>query len=343
MGMVTHIELRNFRCFEAKTIDLVPGKNAIVGPNARGKTSILEAVHVMLRLASPRTASLLQAVRHGAKGFVVDGYCSGRHMQFYFGRERKKLALDSVVENTVAEYLAVGRAVWFANEDLDLVRGPGEVRRRFLDLAGMQWFPGYREAAREYARALRQRNFLLKASPPRPREVAAFDRPLVEHGSTLMRLRAELVAALAPSAKAAHSRISGEEMLDLFLKPGCEGNMEASLAAAASEDRRLKMTTVGPHRDDLALRVDGHEAALASEGQQRTLVIAIKLALARELAQREKQAPVLLVDDVFGELDRSRRNAFLAGLPPEAQVIATSTAFDWLDDGDGWAIHAFAG
>ena len=109
----------------------------------------------------------------------MDGYFDERHLQFYFSKERKKLALDSVVQTSTHEYLQTGRVMWFSNADIDLARGGGEVRRRFLDFVCAQREPGYRMLLREYTRALRSRNLLLKSSSPRWCEIAAFDQPLI--------------------------------------------------------------------------------------------------------------------------------------------------------------------
>ena len=180
--------------------------NVFVGANAQGKTSLLEAVCVLARLQSPRTARLGEALQHGRRGFVVDGHIDGRHMQFYYAPERKKLALDSVVQTGTADYLEVARVVWFGNADIDLVRGGAELRRRFLDFLGASWTPPIAQTLRAYERALRSRNHLLKAPRVDWREIAAFDEPLIEHGTALSAARASAVARPGAACGAAHSR-----------------------------------------------------------------------------------------------------------------------------------------
>ena len=200
--MLTALKLRHFRCFAAFETEFAPGLNFIVGPNAHGKTSLLEAACILLRLQSPRATKLAQVIQHEQRGLVVDGHYAGRHLQFYFSRERKKLALDEVVQKTAHEYLQTGRLVWFANSDIDLARGAGDVRRRFLDFVAAQREPGYRTALREYERALRSRNLLLKSASPRWREIAAFDAPLVTAGTRVTDARRRLVEALRAPANA---------------------------------------------------------------------------------------------------------------------------------------------
>src|SRR5438874_1550929 len=158
--------------------------NIFVGPNAQGKTSLLEAVCVLLRLQSPRVTKLAAAIQHERRGFVLDGHFEQLHMQFYFSRERKKLALDSVEQKTAQQYLECARVVYFSNSDIEVVRGAAERRRKFLDFVAAQLDTGYRTHLRAYERAFRARNFLLKREKPW-REIAAFDKPLVEAGDYL--------------------------------------------------------------------------------------------------------------------------------------------------------------
>jgi DNA replication and repair protein RecF len=330
-SVLSRLKLRHFRCFDAREVEFAPGLNCIVGPNAQGKTSLLEAACVLLRLASPRITRLAHAIQHDRRGFVVDGYFGPRHLQFYFSRERKKLALDEVEQKSAAEYLQVGRVVWFSNADIELVRGSGDPRRRFLDFVAAQRDVGYRRALRDYERALRSRNLLLKAAAPRWREIAAFDEPLLASGNTVTAARRALLADLQPEVDAAHAAISGgRETLRLQYLPAAGEDFAATLHAAHAEDGRLRQTSVGPHRDDVHFTLNETSSDFASEGQQRTLVLALKLGAVRLLERYFGAPPVLLLDDVFGELDVARRNALLAALPASAQKLVTTTHLDWM-------------
>ncbi len=330
--MLTDLKLRDFRCFGAFECQFEPGATVFTGPNAQGKTSLLEAACVLLRLQSPRARTLPSAIRHEARGFVVDGHWHERHLQFYYGRERKKLALDSVEQRTATEYLRLARVVWFSNQDIELIAGPAELRRRFLDFAAMQIEPGYRRHLRAFERALRSRNLLLKAPRPRWREITAFDPPLAEAAAHLTASREKLIAALAPHAHTAHAAISAAaENLSLAYVPGAPGPLLDHLAAAREEDARLRQTTIGPHRDDLRLTLDGTGPEFASEGQQRTMALALKLAQTALLSADSDQPPLLLLDDIFGELDPARRNALLRQLPTASQQLITTTHIDWMD------------
>lgn len=329
--MLTSLKVRHFRCFEAQAVEFAPGLNCIVGPNAQGKTSLLEASCILLRLASPRISRLAHAVQHQRRGFVVDGYFGQRHLQFYFSKERKKLALDEVEQKSATEYLQIGRVVWFSNGDIEIVRGGADVRRRFLDFVASQRELSYRRALKDYERALRSRNLLLKHPSPRWMEIQAFDEPLLNAGRTVTEARQRLIAELQPEVEAAHRAISGgSETLRLEYLPGAGEDFAATLKEARTEDARLRQTSVGPHRDDVFCWLNEQDSDYASEGQQRTLVLALKLGAARLLERHFETPPVLLLDDIFGELDTQRRNALLAALPVNSQKLITTTQLQWM-------------
>jgi DNA replication and repair protein RecF len=332
--MFRHLSIRDFRCFTRFDLDFDPEITCIIGGNALGKTSLLEAVAVLTRLQSPRTNSLSPVIRTGAKGLVVDGMVENRHLQFYYSKSRRKLALDSVEQKDAHEYLQVARLVFFANTDIDLVRGAGEERRRFLDFLGSQLFRDYRNILRSYEKALRSRNAYLKMTPARPREVAAYAKPLVDFGQQLTELRSSLVRRLEPEAIAAFNVIGDrEEQFRLEYHSGSTTDFDAALIASSAEETRLRTTLVGPHRDDLLLQLGGQAAALyASEGQQRTMAIALKLGHSRLLESEFGRSPLLLLDDVFGELDTGRRNRLFANLPVGSQRIVTTTSLAWLNE-----------
>ena len=328
--MLTDLRLQDFRCFESLEISFGPGRTFITGANAQGKTSILEAICLLLRLQSPRTATTADAIRFDQTRFTLDAHFSGIHLLLHYSRDGRELVLDSKPQTRTDDYLDVARVAWFANTDLELVRGGGSVRRRFLDFLGMQCVPGYRKSLCAYERALRSRNSLLKDNRPR-REIEAFDPPLLEAGEALFSARENLVKMLAPLARAACLEISGDsDSVDLSYLPGGGIPFASALAESREEEARLRQTIVGPHRDELKIRINQLDAiAFASEGQQRGIALALKLAQARHLEAVQNRAPILLLDDIFGELDPDRRNRLLASLPPNSQTIITTTFLDW--------------
>ncbi|MBA2585261.1 MAG: DNA replication/repair protein RecF [Chthoniobacterales bacterium] len=331
--MLSDLHLRSFRCFEALRVSLDPGFNFFLGSNGQGKTTILEAACVLLRLQSQRSASLAPVVRRGHSSFAVSGLYDEHGLEFRYSALRRKLTFDKLEQRSAAEYLRLARVVSFANTDIELVRGTGEARRRYLDFLGAQITPLYRPALRSYERVLRSRNALLKSAHPGISALAAYDPLLLEHGTRLTSLRRELVGRIIPLASAAHRAISGiSEKLGLRYLAGTGDDFATSLAKSRWEELRLRQTVVGPHRDDLILFVDGMAAnQFASEGQHRTIALALKVAQAQIFSSEGGPAPLLLLDDIFGELDPTRRNHLLAHLPAEAQKLVTATSMQWLE------------
>jgi DNA replication and repair protein RecF len=329
--MLADLQLKNFRCFDSLRVELGPGLNLFLGRNGQGKTSILEAACVLLRLQSQRSATLAAAVRFGENAFGVSGTLQHHRLDFRYSRLRRKVSMDEVEQTTLGEYLRLARVVSFANTDMELVRGGSDARRRYLDFLGSQIDPLYRPTLRAYERAVRSRNALLKSIHPREREIAAYNPPLLEHGANLGRMRARLVERLGPLAAEAHSQISAvKESLDLQFAPGNAQDFARDLEQSRGRELRLRQTVVGPHRDDVGLLVQGKPAMqFASEGQQRTVALALKVAQARMFAQEEGAPPLLLIDDIFGELDPARRNALLQHLPAESQKLVTATTMQW--------------
>ena len=344
--MLSSIILHDFRCFELAEFAPSPGLNLISAPNASGKSSLLEAICVLLRLQSPRAGALAETIKHGQPGFTLTGRVEDHELKCHLSREEgRKLLIDDVPQRKSDEYLRVGLVAFFSNEDIELVRGTSSKRRRFLDFLGSQCDAGYLKNLRAYERALRSRNFLLKDGPHRGRELSAYDGPLIAAGEYLSKVRAQLCEELAPAVARHVGAIStrGETTTLRYERSGGD-NFSAALAASADEERRLRQTVVGPHRDDIALELDGAAAAsFASEGQQRTLSLALRLAQADLIRARRDAPPIYLLDDIFGELDTERRRRLLTALPADSQRILTSTAWDWLEEKDerlprGWTI-----
>lgn len=339
--LLRSLHLAHFRCFESLRLGLGPGISLFHGNNAQGKTSILEAACVLLRLQSPRTSNLADCVRFSEKAFAVGGKLEGPgagELRLQYRESGRRLLVDGEAQRGGADYLRHSAlVVWMANDDLALVRGGAEGRRRFLDFMASQLYPGYREALKAYEKALRTRNYLLKRdASPKWAQIDAYSRLLHDYGQVLSSSRRVLVEQLQPRAAEAQASIGGgDERLSLAYESasGPDDELLALLESRRDEELRRRQTAGGPHRDELVLALNGMPAAkFASEGQQRTVALALKLGQTRLFLDTRREAPVMLIDDVFGELDPGRRNALMANWPEASQKLITTTHLDWLDE-----------
>ena len=334
--------LREFRCFESLQYEPGPVLNFITGPNAQGKTSILEAACVLLRLRSPRTTSAAEMIRFGGTAFALEGMLGGTRLSFTCTPPSRLLKLDGVTQSTTGDYLTQGKIVWFGTEDLSLVNGSAERLRKLLDSAGLQLPGSYGLNLKNYERALKSRNLLLREGKPR-KEIEAYNIPLAEAGDRIIATRRELITALIPLAAGACNTISGEKLTLSYL-PGATLPMLEALETSRHEEIRLRQTRVGPQRDNVAIELNGIPArSFASEGQCRTIALSLKLAVAALLTSKNRVAPLLLLDDIFGELDPSRRDALLAGMPPGSQALLSTTDLSGITLPSGSRVHRLEG
>lgn len=335
---VAHLRLRDFRNYARLDVDLTPGFHVLIGGNAQGKTNILEAIYLLATLRSFRGVGGAQMIRHGQKGYFVGAKVAsqGAHdIKMYWSSAERKLSLNGQPVRKLTDYLGALRAVVFCTEDLQLIKGSGRVRRRFLDLLLAQTSPVYLPALQRYARALRSRNALLKQRASDPVALESFSRELVTLGEQITKLRRELIPKLSPLARLAYRRIAHDaEELRLEYQPSIKRDFAVELAQSRERERAYRSTVVGPHRDELQLLLNDKSAApFGSEGQKRTLAIALKMAQAEYVSGVHGTPPVLLIDDVMGELDVKRRSGLLPLLErahhARGQVFMTCTEENW--------------
>ena len=253
--MLTDLQLRNFRCFESLRVEFSPGLQFFCRPKRAG-----ENVDPGSRLRSPAAAIATQLharAHHSLRRKIVCAFPAAAKITCWNSATARcagKLLSTMSTSARWTNILRVARVVSFANTDIELVRGGSETRRRYLDFLAAQIDPLYRPTLRAYERALRSRNALLKSPHPRPREIAAYDAPLLEHGAKLSAMRARLVERLAPLAAAAHREISGTgESLEIEFSPGNSDDFARDLANSRAQELRLRQTVVGPHRDDIQI------------------------------------------------------------------------------------------
>jgi DNA replication and repair protein RecF len=340
------LAVTDFRSWEAAELDLTPGVTVLVGPNGVGKTNLVEAAGYLATLGSHRVATDAPLIRRGAAQAVVRGHV------VHLGRELSvELEITSGRANRARvnrapakprDVLGILRTVLFAPEDLALVRGdPGE-RRRFLDDLLVARYPRYASVRADYDRVLRQRTALLKTarSGGDLRTLDVWDGHLAAHGAALLAGRLELVAAIAPPAVEAFAEVAPSSppialtyrcSVDTDAGPLEAALLETALLEALARVRRQEVERgvclVGPHRDDLELRLgDGPAKGYASHGESWALALALRLASYRLLRDDDVE-PVLILDDVFAELDARRRRA-LAEVARRAEQVLVTAAVD---------------
>jgi DNA replication and repair protein RecF len=334
---LAHLKLRDFRNYGRLDAEFGAGFHLLLGDNAQGKTNILEAIYLIATLRSFRGVGGSQMVRHGQKGYFVSGniISQGEHeTKMYWSRDTRSLALDGQPVRRLSDYLGVLRAVVFCTEDLQLIKGSARGRRRFMDLLLAQTHPTYLPLLQRYSLALRSRNALLKRSADQA-SIDSFSRELISTGSEITRFRQELIPSFAPLAQAAYRGVSNAaEDLQLDYLPNVKEDFAVQLAQSAAREKSYRLTVVGPHRDELQLRLGDKSAAhYGSEGQKRSVAIALKMAQAEYLGVVHGSAPVLLIDDIMGELDARRRKGFLPLLErtrqSRGQLFMTATEENW--------------
>ena len=336
------LALRNYRNYAR--LDLEPGAhlNVFLGRNGQGKTNLLESIAILALSSSPRArrdAELIGPIAPEARieaqvesgGRRVDIRVEYREEQ---GRTRRRIEVAGVARRAV-DLPGILRVALFWPDDLNLVKAGPEHRRRLLNQLLVQVEAGYAAALGRYQRTLDQRNHLLKqiaAGEAGTATLDVWDEELAALGVRLGAARAAAVAELDAAARRHHAAIGAEELALAYAGP--PPDLLEGLRAARRLDVRRGVTTVGPHRDDIVITLDGRDArAFASQGQQRTAVVSIKLAEADVIEARSGEPPLLLLDDVLSELDPTRRAALLARLRGAAQVVVTSAESGPLAEG----------
>ena len=345
----TKVTLQNFRNLPLATVALAGRRTFLCGPNGQGKTNFLEAVGYVTALrsfrgAEPRAllalgqaqagmALELEHEKFGASRLTVELSSDGREVMWEQGKVTR-----------LGDFIGKFPTVVFSSQDSQFMRGAPATRRRWLDLTLAAMDASYLAGLQSYHRALSERNALLKQGGRDAASLSAFEHELATHAVTLVARRTEGVVRLSDLFRQAHARLVPEgEVAGVIYAPdsvtASREEFAAELAASRGRDTLLKSTSIGPHRDDVELLLNGRPAKhFASEGQQRCLVIALRLAQAAYYHAQGGVAPVLLCDDVLGELDPVRRAKFWASLEGDPQVIATGTA---LPEGDSAAWQVF--
>lgn len=334
---VEHLWLKDFRSYPSVDLELTSGLCAVLGPNGVGKSNLLEAIGYLALLESFRGAPTEALVRAGSTSAVVRGTVRSDEREQLIEAElvpsgRNRILVNRQRLTRSRDLLGAVRVTVFSPDDLALLKGGPGLRRTYLDQLLVSLDPRNDALRSELERALRQRNALLKQTRGRLDEAAeltleVWDSKVVAAGEELAQRRAETVARIEPVVVEAYGDVAGApEPISLrYEAPWREVGLAAALRAARADELRRGVTLVGPHRDDLVVALNGLPARThASQGEQRSLALALRLASHRLVHEVVGTPPVLLLDDVFSELDPDRSAALLGSLPPGQTFLSTA-------------------
>ena len=368
MAYLSRLRLTNFRNLTNLDIALSTGVTVYYGPNAQGKTTLLEAVYLLciarsFHAENERELVNFEAAKRGEQA-LVDGTIEkdGRRLRVIVGYQptqrlsqqddaglaynvRKEIRVNRI-KRTAGELIGEVNAVLFSAADIDLVQGPPSGRRRFLDVLLSQSDRLYLKGLQRYNRVVLQRNQLLRLlreGRAERDELAFWDDELVREGAWITWRRHEAMLQLTGACGRHHEELSGaDEELGIEYRPSVpladnipqiEENFRESLAAALHRERARPITAVGPHRDDFDLMIDGADmGAFASRGQARTMALTLRLAEAEFLASVRGEGPVVLLDDALSEMDSFRRRRLLEKATQYEQVLITTTDLEQVND-----------
>ena len=341
---ITKLALRDFRNFEALTLeDLNPGINVFAGRNAMGKTNLLEAVNYLSCARSFRGAPDAKLIRDGqAFAGIFAQYAADSHRGKIeigiLGEGKRSVRLNGLPVRKISELMGALNSIVFAPEDLRIIKEAPSLRRRMMDMELCKISPGYYRSLQSYSLALKSKNKLLKNPRADAGVLSAYSEQMAAYGEQMIEERAAFVEQLnACTARFYHNLQGVSEGIEIRYK--CSAEVEnaresllAKMQANAAREREMGVCLTGPHREDLEILINRRDSKIyASQGQQRTAMLAIRLA-SLEVAQAQTgEAPVLLLDDVFSELDRRRRESLME-IVSGNQVFITCTDMEGMKE-----------
>lgn len=340
---ISSVILQNFRNYEREKLEFSPYTNVIYGDNAQGKTNILEAVYIFSHGKSHRTKSDKELINFD-KSFSklsIDFHDAQRDYNAVMQLNKngnKTIAVNHVRITKLSMLMNYLNAVMFSPEDLELVKGSPGARRRFIDAAISQLYPGYLVSLIDYHRALNQKNCLLKtlksAGKKSDATLSVWNEQLSEEGAKIMKYRSDFVTLLNGFSKTVQSEISGEELNISYIPSVKFAEKDLYLEYLESHQRReieFASALYGVQRDDLNITINDSEARVyGSQGQQRTAALSMKIAQADYIHHIKGEYPVLLLDDIMSELDINRR-MYLSKKIRDKQVLITCTDTDLIE------------
>lgn len=347
---LNRLQLSSYRNYESLDLHTDHNVNLFIGPNAQGKTNLLEAIYVLALTKSHRTHKEKELVQWDADRAVIHGEVARKYgtskLELTISNQGKKAKVNGLEQRRLSSFVGSLNVVMFAPEDLEIVKGSPSVRRRFLDMEIAQVQPSYMHHLLQYQKALSQRNHLLKQMQQGNAQslgtmLEVWNEQVAEHGTKIMQKRQSFIQKLEVWANRIHGGITGgNEMLRIEYQPSFEiaafendatvfEQFMVKLSHVKEQEIRRGATLVGPHRDDLVFFINEKEAhVFGSQGQQRTTALSLKLAEIEFIREEVGEYPILLLDDVLSELDHSRQTKLIETFQNKVQTFITATGVD---------------
>ena len=335
---IKSLKIKNFRNYEFLKLQFDPAANIFYGDNAQGKTNILEAVYLSGTSKSHRGTRDKDMIQFGQTESHIETIVEKNEIEYQIDMHLKKnspkgIAINKIPIRKAGELFGIVNLVFFSPEDLNIIKnGPGE-RRRFMDLELCQLDQIYLTDLAGYNHIVNQRNRLLKdlyQNPSLRETLEIWDIQMLQYGKKIIEKRRDFVRDLNDVIQDIHRNLTGgEEHLEVIYEPSTESEcFEETLKKNRERDMRTKMTSAGPHRDDLCFMVNGIDIRkFGSQGQQRTAALSLKLSEIYLVKEKIKDTPILLLDDVLSELD-SNRQTYLLDSIHDIQTLITCTGLD---------------
>ncbi|WP_409252431.1 DNA replication/repair protein RecF [Bacillus sp. SCS-153A] len=349
---IEEIQLKNYRNYDSVDISFENNVNVILGENAQGKTNIMESIYVLAMAKSHRTSNDKDLIRWDEEYAKIKGRIKKHNgslpLELVISKKGKKAKSNHIEQKKLSQYVGNMNVVMFAPEDLHLVKGSPQVRRRFIDMEIGQVSPVYLHDIALYQKILQQRNHYLKMLQTKKQKdetmLDVLTEQLVEMTGKIIKKRFDFIKLLQEWARPIHSGISrGLESLDIHYKPSvdvCNDQdwskmveiIENKFHSIRQREIDRGVTLAGPHRDDLQFFVNDRDVqTFGSQGQQRTTALSLKLAEIELIHSEIKEYPILLLDDVLSELDDFRQSHLLNTIQGKVQTFVTTTSVDGID------------
>ena len=341
---IKRLQMLNYRNYNALDIELCPNVNVFMGDNAQGKTNILEAIYYCAFAKSHRTSKDKELINwNGEHAFIsvdVGRERLDKRIDISILKDGKKsIRINKIKIKKIGELFGNFNVVMFSPEDLRIIKDSPGVRRKFIDMELCQLNPKYYYNLVQYNKVLNERNILLRNRSTSSEMLEIYDMQLVEFGYNIIRERIKYIESLNKYAEKIHSDItSGKEKINFkyisTIKDleNIKENFYTLLEKNRSKDCDRGTTSIGPHRDDLKFYINDMNASFGSQGQQRSLILSLKMAEIALIKKVTEEFPILLLDDVMSELDNHRQLKLLESIDEEVQTFMTTTSLDHLSN-----------